>query len=343
MAVIQGLCEYEGSLWAIWKGMENDDRLFYSQWNGGGWVSQTTLTSANPGVASTAGPAASSFGGRLFLAWRGSHNTARGHWGEDDDQRIWWMQYNGHNGANDWFGPHPMGPGSFVSLYGPALATFRGGLYAAWRGGANLATGQEDYAIRIASTGNAGSDGNAPWSSPVLIPGAQSPWGPSLAVAPNGQLFALWADTNGRLTHSSSPDGSTTWSAPQAINQPGFVSWSQPALAVHDGVIWAAWRGGVTPSNGQSLPTDDQQLYFSFSFDNGASWCSVQEIPGGFSYLGVAIASFDNTVHALWSGADFGGTDQNLWHSSIVQGSFEQPKPGPGLSGPDVDHDNDPR
>jgi hypothetical protein len=41
MSVYQGLSNYNGQLYAAWKGVAGDDRLFYSQYNGTQWTPQT--------------------------------------------------------------------------------------------------------------------------------------------------------------------------------------------------------------------------------------------------------------------------------------------------------------
>jgi len=41
MSVPQSLCNYNGLLYAAWKGEVGDDRLFYSSFNGTAWAPQS--------------------------------------------------------------------------------------------------------------------------------------------------------------------------------------------------------------------------------------------------------------------------------------------------------------
>jgi len=139
MGMTQGLSEFEGMLYAAWKGQIGDDRIFYSFYNGSYWTQQNTA-----GGNSSAGPSLGKHGERLYLAWKGQHS----------DQRLFGL--NVHGGL--WsFQEQISGFGSSV---GPSLADFNGRLYAAWKGVG------DDQAIWFAST----ADGKT-WSGQQTIPG----------------------------------------------------------------------------------------------------------------------------------------------------------------------------
>ena len=64
MGVLQGLVSTGGYLYAAWKGVPDDDRIFYSRWNGqGSWTPQQNI----PGNTS-AGPALGVLNGSLYAA-----------------------------------------------------------------------------------------------------------------------------------------------------------------------------------------------------------------------------------------------------------------------------------
>ena len=209
MGIQQALCEYNGFLYAFWKGETNDERLFYSRYDGSKWSVQQVVAGN-----SSVGPSVAVYGGRLFLSWKGTH----------DDQRIFWLQID----HDHWFDQASIGP-AFNSSHGPALAAFNGRLYAAWKGM------YDDQQIWFASTDN------ATWTAPRPIPGVGSSVGPSLAVS-NGRLFAAWkgAGNDQGIYMSSTADGAT-WT-PQ-INIPGVATSVGPSLTAVPGQVYAMWKG----------------------------------------------------------------------------------------------------
>lgn len=211
MASLQTLCEYNGYLYALWKGMTGDERMFYSRFDGTHWTDQ------QPFAGSTSvGPSAATYGGRLFVAWKGQR----------DDQRLFWLQIDGER----WYDQAPIGA-SFNSSHGPSLSAFGGRLYAAWKGMF------DDQTIWSASTNNAG------WTAPTPIPGAFSRVGPSLATL-GDRLYAVWrgADTDQGLWYASTGDGHT-WTAPAII--PNVGSSVGPSVTAANGRLYAGWKGFI--------------------------------------------------------------------------------------------------
>jgi hypothetical protein len=77
MAILQGLCSFDGFLYAAWKGETEDDRLFYSAFMSGPdnarvWTDQQVISGAT-----SAGAAVATFGNELFLAWKGEFSDER--------------------------------------------------------------------------------------------------------------------------------------------------------------------------------------------------------------------------------------------------------------------------
>lgn len=97
------LAVFNGVLYMAWKGIEGDQRLWWSSSNGSGWTPQQQ----GPGWSSS-GPALAPFGGffpGLYMAWKGMNQ----------DQRLWWSSSDGNSWA-----PQQIGPGA--SSTGPTLA-----------------------------------------------------------------------------------------------------------------------------------------------------------------------------------------------------------------------------
>ena len=67
MAQLQGLVSNNGRLYAAWKGVPGDERIYYSVWNGNAPSSPDTSMG---GVTST-GPSLTAFNGAVFATWKG--------------------------------------------------------------------------------------------------------------------------------------------------------------------------------------------------------------------------------------------------------------------------------
>ncbi len=278
MGMLQALYEYNGLLYAAWKGEVNDDRLFYSEWNGRYWTEQDFV-----GGNSSAGPSAAGFGNKMMLAWKGEFADERlfclevrnGLWdaqvqipgflsstgpalaeyedrlfaiwkGAGTDQALWFSSYDGHSWTPQATIPY------VASAVGPSACVYQNRLYAAWRGMNN------DQALRFSSF-----DGGH-WAAQARIPGA-SAVGPSLAVL-GGKLYAAWRGVTGDETLWFSSYDGTAWAAQQTISE--AQSSTGPALATYGQKIAAMWKG----------PDADQRLRFT-TFD-GTNWASPSFIPG---------------------------------------------------------------
>ena len=258
-----------------------------------------------PGVvASSVGPSLAVFG-TLYAAWRGG----------GDDEQIWYSHFDG----SSWAPPRVILPGieSVIapSSVGPSLATLfteGGPLYAAWKGG-----GDDE---RIWYSRFAGFDGigGLIWASPqVILPGfAASSVRPSLAVF-NDRFYAAWkgGGSDERIWWSSfdvepvTEDRAPSW-APQQVILPGVVASSVgPSLALFNGRLYGAWKGGGS----------DERIWWS-SFD-GSSWAPQQVILPGVvaSSVGPSLAAFNGRLYAAWKG---GGSDERIWWSSFDGSSW---------------------
>lgn len=276
---------------SAWKGINNDQNIYYSAFGGGNWTPQRSI----PGVGSSVGPAAALFNGRVYLAWKGINN----------DQGIYFSDYDG----NSWV-PQKNVSGVGTS-YRPSLAVFNGKLYMAWKGINN------DQGIYYSSF-----DGNN-WAAQKNVAGIATSVGPSLAVF-NGKLYMAWKGANtDQGIYYSSFDGAN-WAAQKNVG--GVGTSVGPSLAAFAGKLYMAWKGitndqgiyyssfdgtnwaaqknvaGVGTSVGPALAayggslvmswkgiTNDQGIYFS-TF-NGSAWAAQQNIGGVGTSVGPCLAA----------------------------------------------------
>lgn len=158
MAVLQGLVTAGPRLYAAWKGEPDDDRIFYSSWDGNGKWSTALTIDGNTSV----GPALGLCNGSLYAAWKG----------EWSDPRLFFAKYNGSG-----WEPQFQIPNAYSDV-GPALSAFGTIMIAAWK---NVF----DQNLYFATF-----DGQS-WSAPSQIVGVGSSVGPSLATF-NDKLYAIW-------------------------------------------------------------------------------------------------------------------------------------------------------
>jgi hypothetical protein len=273
-----------------WKGMDADQRLWYSEFGGGNWVPQQTIG----GVASSVGPTLAKFNGKTYFAWKGMNN----------DERIWFSYFDG----NVWT-PQQTVPGVATSNR-PNLAVFNGKLYMVWKG--------MDADQRIWFSSFDGTN----WAAQQSVPGVSTSVGASIAVF-NGKLYMTWKgmDADQRIWFSAF--NGTSWAAQQVV--PGVGTNGQPSVAAFNGKLYMAWRGenadqtlwftsfdGTTWASqtsfagaslyGPSIAAYGSTLYMAwkgmnnderiwFSTFNGSSWAAQQVVPGVATLIGPNLCS----------------------------------------------------
>ena len=238
----------------------------------------------------------------------------------------------------------------------PALATFNGRLYMAWKGaefdegiywnsfnGTNWAPQQKVSGVATSSgvslavfngklymawKGMHADQGiywssfdGTNWAQQKHVAGVGTSTGPRLAVF-NNALYMAWKGIEGNQTLWWSTFNGTSWAPQQRI--PGVASSVGPALAVFNNVLYAAWKGML----------GDQRIWWS-TF-NGTSWAPQQQISGALSSEGPSLAVFNNILYAAWKGM-YG--DQHIWWSTFNGASWAPQQQIPGaLSsvGPDI-------
>ncbi|HEY5319179.1 MAG TPA: S53 family peptidase, partial [Solirubrobacteraceae bacterium] len=202
------LAEFDGKLYMAWKGVERDDRVFFSSFNGTSWAAQAQV----PGIGSSTGVSLAVFDGKLYMAWKGIL----------DDDRIFYSSFNGTSWA-----PQTLITGVGTSV-GPELAVFDGKLYMIWKG--ELTDERIFYS----------SFNGTSWAPQILIGGVGTSVGPSLAVF-DGALYAAWKgiETDEGIYYSHF--NGSTWAAQQRIA--GVGTSQGPSLSVFGTALYAAWKG----------------------------------------------------------------------------------------------------
>lgn len=280
MTMLQGLVSNEGLLYAIWKGIPGDERIFYSILNGSGiWSPHEPMQGLT-----CVGPSATVFNGAVYAAWRGVQNDPRMFYAVLGTNGIWspqaeipqaysdvgpalgaigstlvavwknaWDQsllYAVLEGRN-WSTPALFPGGSSV---GPSLALYNGKLYAAWKG----ANADEALYYNVFN--------GSVWSAQTLIPGVASSVGPSLAAV-GTNLYAVWKGAGTDQALYWSWFNGESW-APQSII-PGGNSSEGAALSAYNGLLYALWKGEGT----------DNSLWMSHL--NGTTWAAPSKWSAG--------------------------------------------------------------
>ena len=273
------LTVFNNALFMAWKGIEFDDGIYYTHYNGTTWAPQAKVSN----YGTSAGVSLAVFNNLLYMAWKGEGND-QGIWyssfngnawapqqevanvatstgprlavyggklcmawkGMEDDQRLWFSSFNGTSWA-----PQSQIP-NVASSVGPAIAVYNNTLYAVWKGEFG------DPGLYYA-TFNGSS-----WSAQKLIANTGSSEGPSLTVY-NNQLFAVWKGEFADQSLWYASFNGTSWTPQKQIA--GVYSSVGPGAAVFNNRLLAAWKG----MNG------DERIWYS-AF-NGASWTPQQIVP----------------------------------------------------------------
>lgn len=109
-------------LYAMWKGGNGDERIWYSRFDGKSWAPQKALPDP---IRSSTGPCVAYFQSSLYVAWKGG----------DGDEKIWYtMSVDGINfGFDDGTIQKPL-PTNVATSGVPSLASATIWLYFAWKG-----------------------------------------------------------------------------------------------------------------------------------------------------------------------------------------------------------------
>ncbi len=274
------MATFNNRLYMVWKGIERDDRVFFSYYNGQTWVPQQMIA----GIGSSSGVSLAVYGNKLYMAWKGILG----------DQGIYYSSFDG----NTWAAQKEVaGIGSSV---GPRLAVLGNNLFMAWKGVEN------DQRIFF------NQFNGSTWTAQQVVPGVATSVGPAV-VNLNGSIYMAWKGMNGDQGIYWSKFNGTSFAAQQVI--PGVGTSEGPSLAIYNGVMYAAWKGifgdqtmwystfngtswvaqkeipNVWSSVGLGLAAFNGQLYAAwkgmngdqtiwFTHFNGSTWAAQVQIAG---------------------------------------------------------------
>jgi hypothetical protein len=298
MGILQGLISDSSRLYALWKGEPDDDRIFFSSWDGkDNWAPQVTI-----GGNTSAGPALAVSSGSVYAAWKG----------EWSDPRLFFAKLNG----SAW-GPQAQIPGAFSDV-GPALGALGGKLIAAWKNAF-------DQGLYYASY-----DGTK-WSAQAQIPGVGSSVGP--ALAPFGtKLYAAWkGESTDQGIYYASYDG-TKWSTQAQI--PGVGSSVGPALAASGTKLYAVWKGEGTDQGLYYASYDGTKWSAQAQIPGVASsiGAALSEFNGKLYAMWKGAGADVSLYNAFYDGTKWSAQSRNVPGNTgpdPVQAPV--PAPGPGL------------
>ena len=76
-----GLSVFNDRQYMAWKGIEHDQRTFWSNFDGAHWAPQQEVAN----VATSVGPTLAVFGAKLYMTWKGIHG----------DDRVFYSSFDG--------------------------------------------------------------------------------------------------------------------------------------------------------------------------------------------------------------------------------------------------------
>jgi hypothetical protein len=262
------LANYQGRIYAAWRGPGTDQRMFWSMLTDRGEFSEPQV---GIGGGSRTGPAVAAFGDRLYAAWRGVNDDPQIYWSSFDgttwseqqlligartatqpalaafgdrlylafrgfpprNQVMYWMSFDGAS-----WGPrhHSVGGEDAVTMTQPALAGVSDRLYVVFRGGSG---DQRQYLSSLTRFN---------WTPKELAPGITRD-APSL-TAIGDTLVMAWRGPRGDPRQFWSVFDGTSWTDQQLGE--GTTSTGSAIAAVGD-LVYAVWKGVQT----------DPQVYWS--------------------------------------------------------------------------------
>jgi hypothetical protein len=240
----------------------------------GGWATRVTgaRTAARPSIAAN--------DRALYVAWSSL----------DDEGTLSWSK---HDDAG-WTLAGPLGAAH--SKMPPALVATPAGIVAAWT--------ESDEALAWASL----HDGDR-WGPAFTLPGTHARDEPSIAAGGNVVYIAWRGADEGMLWERFDPTVPDSASPPRPIGD--WMTRATPAIAVVDGVLYAAWGG-------QGAQATD---LWTATY-NGRDWGPRRLIEGAAATSAPALAAIGHGLVLTWRGADW---DPDIHFTQLVDGVWAPP------------------
>lgn len=180
-----------------------------------------------------------------------------------------------------------------------------GNLYICWTRFYDTSTPPDGIADASELLTARSTDGGTTWTNEQIVaPNGTAPFGCSIGVASDGSVSLVWADRNDfDIDFRRSTDAAVTWGATQQVatglRQPGTDNvvtcggGNRPTLNGNIRQLHQAWlavdaTGGPNDGNlyvvyasDPANLTDQSDVFFSVSTDNGATWTQTQMGTGG--------------------------------------------------------------
>jgi hypothetical protein len=165
------------------------------------------------------------------------------------------------------------------------------------------------------------TDGGRTFDAPFALPGTEgAAWDPTLTVAPNGTVYAVFMRFKADTTYpvlDASHDHGRTFTQVSALIPPQRNNWGdRPFVAVApDGTVYVTWDYGpesksvtyiCTPGGSCAFATGDLNVVVQKSSDGGRTWSPITPVSPGFPASGGDSAPLviepDGRIDVLYQG-----------------------------------------
>ncbi|MGO8875659.1 MAG: protease pro-enzyme activation domain-containing protein [Acidimicrobiales bacterium] len=253
-------------------------QIFYETYNGTKWGSFSDVKPAGVAAESDAPPSITIDKGTPFVAWTDATT------GKVEVSSL---------SHGKWSKAAVAGAGKALSDNGPAITSFGGELFAAWKG-----HGSDSVWFSI--------DTGSSWGAQMKVPGASTASRPAITFFPNLSAAVIaWTTTSDKLqfeVYSLFGFGGV------ATIRGG--SSAGPALAVVGQSLYLGFRG-QTSHNFYYTSDSPNKLY-------GGSWSLARRVTGALTTYSPALAAGGPTLYAAWTGQNAGkSSDAMLWYSEF--------------------------
>lgn len=253
-------------------------QIFYETYNGTTWGSFSDVKPGGTAAQSDTPPSITIDKGTPVVAWT--------------DAKTGKVEVSSY-GHGKWSKVAVAGAGNALSDAGPAITSFGGELFAAWKG-----HGSNSVWFSI--------DTGSSWGAQMKVPGASTGSRPAITFFPDlAAAVIAWTTTSNKLQY----DVYSLFGFGGVATIRGGSS-AGPALAVVGKSLYLGFRG-ETSHNFYYTSDSPNKLY-------GGSWSSAQRVTNALTTYSPALAAGGPTLYAAWTGQNAGkSSDAMLWYSEF--------------------------